>query len=162
MKPQGLARVALGEVADEAQNQFSLPRVKGVKHDVNKKLSPVFVSSPQLQAATHGAAPRRLLIVVAVFDMLLAKSFRDQCLDGLAAQFILAISEQLLRLSVDPNDAAFLVGNHHGLWHRLEQSLQYVATFFARVVGLFSRTSANRHRCARNWSEISGNEHIPD
>src|SRR5580700_3698741 len=157
MKPQSLARVALGEVADEAQNQFSLACVKGVKHDVNKELSPVFVSSTQLQAGT----PRRLVIVMEVFDMPLAKSFRNQCLDWLAAQFILAISEQLHRLSVDPNDAAFLVGNHNGLWHKLEQRLQYVATLFARVVGFFLRTSANRHRCARNSSEISGNEHIP-
>jgi hypothetical protein len=138
MKPEARAGLAVGDVADETQVQVSLSCLQRAEHNVDEKLSAVFVFSAPFEPHIQRSA--LLVLVVAKSKVHVTQLFGKQYVDGLAAQFIAAVPKKPFHLCVDANNAPVLVGNHHRFWNRLEQSLEDVAAFLRRLSALFLRS----------------------
>ena len=137
MKPEARAGLAVGDVADETQVQVSLSCLQRAEHNVDEKLSAVFVFSAPFEPHVQRSA--LLILVAAKPEMHVMQLFRQQYLDGLALQFVAAVPKKPLYLYVDPNNSPILVGNHHRFRYRFEQGLEYVAAFLRRLNALLLR-----------------------
>jgi hypothetical protein len=78
---------------------------------IQGKFGAVLPFPDQVQACTHGPHPHFLVVALPVHDVGAVEAIRHQDLHGLGNQFIPAVSEQFLHLSVDAHNLALLVSD---------------------------------------------------
>ena len=116
-----LQRLALGDVANGAQDQHALAGLQRAQADLNRKLLPILALPAQYHARPHRPHPRLDEEPPPMPQMGLAEPFRHKKLHRLSKQLLAPIAEQIFRLGVDQHDLPAAVDNHHRIRSRLQQ-----------------------------------------
>jgi hypothetical protein len=121
--PAPLNRLRLAQVMDHRDRGGALPRPERRDRHVEGELGAVGAQSVELQPAAEGAGRRHLEVALALGEVLIAVSRRDEHLDRPAQELVAAKAEDPLGLPVDEHDRTVPRHRHDGVRNRFEQVL---------------------------------------
>src|SRR5439155_338128 len=78
---------ALGDIADSARHQYAFLGFERAETDLHRKFRAIFAQAVEFKTRTHRPGARLRKEIRAMPDMEVAKTFRQQRLDRLSAQF---------------------------------------------------------------------------
>ena len=115
-----LATLADGEITDSGGDDRAARGLDRIQTYFDWKFGAVFSQTMELEAGSHRASCGVGEVRCAILHMPVAETLRQQHLDLVAKHLGARVSEELLGLGVDHQDATVVAHNHHRVRGRLE------------------------------------------